>query len=280
MTASRSPIYCATGVAETMSIKCIERVIIATQSLAGARERWSRSGFAICGTDGDIEGIRFARMAAGGIEIDLAEVTPGAQGPLAEALAQAVSRGGGIIGWTWETEGDKGGTGPVVHLPWLDSTVEASVVSGGLPGVFTSAMKTDSGLENRRELYRQAFGNNSNTVDFLEHIVVMAPVLEDAIAAQEAIGVPCKRIREVGNGMRQAFFKLEQTVIEVVGPARERPGCWGLAFMCGDIAKAVTVARENGLQATEPKKAIQGGLIARIVDPIDGVAVAFMQAGR
>ena len=48
--------------------------------------------------------------------------------------------------------------------------------------------------------------------------------------------------------------------------------------MCTDIAKAVAIARENGLQATEPKKAIQGGLIARIVEPLDGVAVAYMQA--
>jgi hypothetical protein len=87
----------------------------------------------------------------------------------------------------------------------------------------------------------------------------MTPVLDDAIKAQEAIGVPCKRIREVGNGARQAFFKLEQTVIEVVGPARGRPGCWGLALMCTDIAKAVATARAGGLQATEPKLAVQGG---------------------
>jgi predicted enzyme related to lactoylglutathione lyase len=49
--------------------------------------------------------------------------------------------------------------------------------------------------------------------------------------------------------------------------------------MCTDIARAVAVARENGMQATEPKLAIQGGQIARIVDPIDGVAIAFMQPG-
>jgi predicted enzyme related to lactoylglutathione lyase len=147
-----------------------------------------------------------------------------------------------------------------------------------LSGVFTAALAVDSDLNARRERHRAEFGDNANTVDFLEHIVVMTPVLEDAIATQEAIGVPCKRIREVGNGMRQAFFKLEQTVIEVVGPSRERPGCWGLAFMCTNIAKAVAIARENGLQATEPKKAIQGGLIARIVEPLDGVAVAYMQA--
>jgi predicted enzyme related to lactoylglutathione lyase len=115
-------------------------------------------------------------------------------------------------------------------------------------------------------------------VEFLEHIVVMAPALDHAIAIQEALGIPCRRIREVGNGTRQAFFKLEQTVIEVVGPTRDRAGCWGLAFMCTDIARAVGVVRGNGLPATEPKPAVQGGLITRIVDPIDGVSIAFMQA--
>ena len=49
--------------------------------------------------------------------------------------------------------------------------------------------------------------------------------------------------------------------------------------MCTDIASAVATARVGGLEATEPKLAIQGGQIARIVAPLDGVAIAFMQAG-
>jgi predicted enzyme related to lactoylglutathione lyase len=261
-----------------MRIKCIERVIVATPSIDEARDRWSRSGFAVSATDREVDGIRFARLAAGAIEIDLAEAKKTVRGPLAEAVALAASRGGGIVGWTWGTEDGDGQAQAKVQLPGFKSELEGSVTSAGLPGVFTAALQVNSGLEARNELYRRELGGNPNTVDFLEHIVVMTPVLEDAIAAQEAIGVPCKRIREVGNGVRQAFFKLEQTVIEVVGPARDRPGCWGLAFMCGDIAKAVATARANSLQATEPKKAIQGGQIARIVDPLDGVAVAFMRA--
>ena len=136
-------------------------------------------------------------------------------------------------------------------------------------------MGTD--LATRRTNLDQLCGANQNTVDFLEHIVVMTPSLEDAIAAHEKIGLPCKRIREAGGGMRQAFFKLEQTVLEIVGPARGEPGVWGLAFMCKDIRRAVDLARENGLEATEPKLAIQGGKIARIVAPLDGVAIAYME---
>jgi predicted enzyme related to lactoylglutathione lyase len=261
-----------------MQIKCIERVIVATPSLEEARERWTRGGFAVSAKDREVDAVRIAQLAAGAIEIDLAETRPQAHGPLADAITQAASRGGGIIGWTWGIEGGIEREAVQVRLPALDSELQAEVISNTLPGVFTAALQLTSGIDVRNEVSRKEFGSNPNTVDFLEHIVVMTPVLEDAIAVQESIGVPCKRIREVGNGMRQAFFKLEQTVIEVVGPARDRPGCWGLAFMCSDIAKAVAVARDNGLQATEPKKAIQGGLIARIVDPVDGVAIAFMQA--
>ncbi|MGH7948179.1 MAG: VOC family protein, partial [Candidatus Binataceae bacterium] len=105
-------------------------------------------------------------------------------------------------------------------------------------------------------------------------------VLDGAIASYQAIGLPCRRIRDAGRGVRQAFFKLEDTALEVVGPSERASGVWGLAFMCGDIAEAVAIARKNGLQATEPKPAIQGGRIARIVEPVDGVAVAFMEAAR
>ena len=118
------------------------------------------------------------------------------------------------------------------------------MLSSGLPGVVTAAAPINLDIESRRQSLARLCGTNPNTVDYLEHIVVMTPVLDDAIAANEAIGVPCKRIREVGNGARQAFFKLEQTVLEVVGPAtRGRPGCWGLALMCTDIARAVATAR-------------------------------------
>jgi len=261
-----------------MRINCIERVIVATPALEPARERWRRAGFAVAPGETRVAGLSFTRLAAGAVEIDLCCPGSDASGPLADAVSEAISRGGGMVGWVWgiEPASRESAGGPA--LPPLEAMADTIAMSTGLPGVFTAALNVGSDQDARRKLHREFLGPNPNTVDFLEHIVVMTPVLEDAIAAHEAIEVPCKRIREVGNGMRQAFFKLEQTVIEVVGPSRERPGCWGLAFMCSDICAAVATARANGLQATEPKKAIQGGQIARIVDPLDGVAVAFMQA--
>ena len=206
--------------------------------------------------------------------MDLCEPAGSDATPLAAAVGEAASRGGGIIGWTWGIAPGQPQPNLAIRLPG----VEASALPQGPSGVFTAVLEVTAAENARCQVHRGTFGNNPNTVDFFEHIVVMAPVLDEAIAIHEALGIPCKRIREVGNGTRQAFFKLERTVIEVVGPARGRAGCWGLAFMCRDIARAVALVRENGLAATEPKTAVQGGLIARIVDPIDGVSIAFMQA--
>jgi hypothetical protein len=270
-----------------LKINCVERVLIGTADLAAARQRWSGAGFAIAPDVIRADGIDFARMAAGGVEIDLCAADPSAAGPLADAIRSAAARGGATLGWIWGSVGEKPGAdrpGASIAIPGTNRAIDhAWPPRGGpsaqLPGVFTATAEVTNSLEARR-VNLAAFGANANTVAYLEHIVVMTPVLDDAIAVHEAIGVPCKRIREVGNGARQGFFKLEQTVLEVVGPARGMPGCWGLAFMCGDIGHAVALARAAGMQATEPKAAIQGGKIARLVAPLDGVAIAFMEPQR
>jgi predicted enzyme related to lactoylglutathione lyase len=263
-----------------LNITCIERVLVATADLDAACERWRGAGFAVARAAGGPQGISFARVAAGAIEIDLSALTVPANPALAAPLAEAAGLGGGLLGWTWGIArgGAPSRAAQRVTLPSLRAdAVEAAVLSSGLPKVWTAAVEIDASIAERGARLAAACGPNPNTVEYLEHIVVMAPVLEDAIAAQERIGIKCKRIREAGGGARQAFFKLERTVIEVVGPARARPGGWGIALMCADIGAAVAWARDHGLEATEPKAAIQGGLIARIVAPLDGVAIAFMQ---
>jgi len=276
-----------------VGIVCVERVIVAVRDLAASRENWRRAGFAIAPAEFEDDGIRHARLAAGAVEIDLCAVESGkSKSPLARHLREVsgTENGGGIIGWVWGVKGvlisDE--IDPIlrpalesISLPGLaQPPIKAEMLTSGLPGVVTAAAPVILDIESRRRSLAQLCGINANSVEYLEHIVVMTPSLDDAIAANAAIGVPCRRIREIGNGARQAFFKLEQTVLEVVGPAtRGRPGCWGLALMCSDIARAVAASRANDLQATDPKLAIQGGQIARIVEPLDGVAIAFMQAG-
>jgi hypothetical protein len=235
-------------------ITCIERVIVAVNDLDDACAQWSKAGFAF-GSRSD----GCARLHAGAIAIDLCPADE--PQPTQPVWKSTLVRGGGIVGWTWGTD-----------------AAEDREFATFLPGVITSSIALRTDLATRCANLDRVCGANQNTVDYLEHLVVMTPSLEDAIAAHEKIGLPCKRIREAGGGMRQAFFKLEQTVLEIVGPARGEPGVWGLAFMCKEIRRAVDLARENGLEATEPKTAIQGGKIARLVTPLDGVAIAYMEA--
>ena len=259
-----------------MPITCIERVIVAVVDLEDACERWSKAGFAIASKR--MQGFRFdvAQLHAGAIGIDLYEVKDHHR--QLGIWKSALERGGGIVGGTWGIDSAASEANPNVSIAHLDDDfLRFDDLDEFLPGVITAGVPTHTDLVTRRANLDSVCGANQNTVDYLEHIVVMTPSLEEAIAAHEKIGLPCKRIREAGGGVRQAFFKLEQTVLEIVGPGRGTPQVWGLAFMCKDIRRAVNLARANGLEATEPKTAIQGGKIARIVNPLDGVAIAYME---
>jgi len=259
---------------------CIERVIVAVTNLDIACERWKRAGFAVAGERASIDGAGYARFAAGAVEIDLCALdSSAAKGPLADAIARKAGDGGGVIGWTWggAADGALPAKGAIMLASLTGTPIMAAAAEPSFHGAFTARVEVESTKDARIAALRRHCGNNANTVEFLEHIVVMVKVLDDAIAAYEAAGVPCRRIRDAGPGIRQAFFKLEDTVLEVVGPSPRAAGVWGLAFMCGDIARAVATARQNGFEATEPKAAVQGGLIARIVEPLDGVAVAYME---
>jgi hypothetical protein len=254
-----------------VAITCIERVIVAATDLDAACERWSKAGFAIASQRFEGDGLNVARLHAGAVAIDLVTGTN-------DLTKDALERGGGIIGWIWGAD-----SAPVVQeagaltLPFADGEARRVSFANFVPGVRTGAVETNFDLGTRRANLDQICALNENRVDYLEHLVVMTPSLEDAIAAHERIGLPCKRVREAGGGVRQAFFKLEQTVLEIVGPSRDTPHVWGLAFMCKDIRRAVDLARAGGMEATEPKAAIQGGQIARIVAPLDGVAIAYME---
>lgn len=262
-----------------MGIICIERVIVAVTDLDAACDRWGRAGFSIAPNRFHDAGIAMSRLYAGSVEIDLCATKNDDSRKIPKMISAAIERGGGIVGWTWGVN-DAAATSEgadSLKLPTRSERTEIASFGNFLPGVWTGSVNADLDSNKRREELARLCGENQNSVDYLEHIVVMTPSLEDAIAAHEKIGLPCKRIREASGGMRQAFFKLEQTVLEIVGPARGASQVWGLAFMCKDIKRAVEVARGNGMEATEPKAAIQGGTIARIVSPLDGVAIAYME---
>jgi predicted enzyme related to lactoylglutathione lyase len=259
---------------DSLQMNCIERVLIVTRDLTIARQRWAESGFALSAITADrINRVRVAQFAAGAITLELFE-------PLDDA-ALAASPGGallnrfggveGVTGWIW---------GCARLAPNAQAPVATSIVDlrESFPGTFTAVEEEPRSFEERKAGCQRRFGPNTNGIAYLDHIVIMVPDLPSAIAGLESLGLQCKRVRDAGRGRKQAFFRLDQTVLEVVGPSPDKVGVWGLAFMCGDLDHAVATARAAGLQATEPKTAVQGGRIARVVEPLSGVAIAYLEA--
>jgi Glyoxalase-like domain len=90
----------------------------------------------------------------------------------------------------------------------------------------------------------------------LDHVVMTAPDLDAAIAELEALGLELRRVREAGEGRRQAFFRLGETLLEVVAPAGERTAFWGLAIRVEDLD---VLAARLGDDLGEVRDAVQPG---------------------
>lgn len=106
-----------------------------------------------------------------------------------------------------------------------------------------------------------------NGVTGLDHVVVLTPDLDRTIAGLARVGLACRRIRDTesyGSPMRQAFFRLGPTVLEVVSgdtgaglPAEDAPARWfGLAVDVDDLDATAALLGEafGGV-----KDAVQGG---------------------
>ncbi len=117
----------------------------------------------------------------------------------------------------------------------------------------------------------------------LDHVVVLTPDLDRTLAALDAIGLELRRIRDTtsyGSPMRQAFFRLGPTILEVVSgdtgtgvPASDAPAAWfGLAV---DVADLDATAALLGDAMGEIKDAVQEGRrIATFRHKVLGLSVA------
>jgi len=76
---------------------------------------------------------------------------------------------------------------------------------------------------------------NGSTI--LDHLVVFTGDPERTTKDYAEVGWEPRRVRDVGNGTTQSFFKTGEVIIELVGPIPnvrgERP--WGLAFTVADL---------------------------------------------
>jgi hypothetical protein len=118
----------------------------------------------------------------------------------------------------------------------------------------------------------------------VDHVVLMTSSLEATCALIDMhLGAPLKRVREVGNGVRQGFHRLGDVIVEVVETPEVPPGpprCWGLVFTVDDLDALVSGWSDEVVSA--PRPAVQPG--RRIASLRRGAglatAVAFMTPHR
>jgi len=114
--------------------------------------------------------------------------------------------------------------------------------------------------------------NGSTSVD---HVVVVTPDLSRTIEALAASGFDLRRTRDVpsnGKAQRQAFYRMGETILEVVGPTAptgDGPATlWGLVTVVDDLG-----ATGLGPLLGEPRDAVQPGRRIATVSRAAGLAV-------
>ncbi len=90
---------------------------------------------------------------------------------------------------------------------------------------------------------------HTNGVTQLDHLVVFTDDPARTTENYAGIGLDARRVRDVGNGTTQTFFRAGEVIIELVGPIPDVNGerFWGLALTVGDLdASAVLFGERLG----------------------------------
>ena len=144
-------------------------------------------------------------------------------------------------------------------------TVRSAATNGGdvdgLPTAVTDGSDVDVDVDGGGSGAGPTHPNGAVAID---HLVVDTPDLPRTIAAIEALGLDLRRTRDgeaYGRPVRQAFFRMGEVVLEVVGPpdpsGEDRPArFFGLAFTVTDLDAAAALL---GDRLGEAKEAVQPG---------------------
>jgi hypothetical protein len=125
---------------------------------------------------------------------------------------------------------------------------------------------------------------HANGTQIIDHVVVATPAMSRTVDRLEAAGLEARRVRDTdtyGAPMRQTFFRLDEVILEVVGPPETdadagRSGFFGLALTVDDLERLV--ARLGPLLGRVKPAVQEGRRIATLRHRDAGlsVAIAFM----
>lgn len=158
--------------------------------------------------------------------------------------------------------------------------VDVHSPSGSLTWAFDRPLAAINGI--RSEIARRPSAFISSDYSSVDHVVVMTDSLERTSSELfEIARLDQRRVREVGDGVRQAFHRSGEVIIEVV-QTRSTVGSslWGFVLVADEFDDVVTKLGEAVLAA--PKPAVQPGRrIATVRGAVGlGVNVALMSPGQ
>ncbi|NQY91058.1 MAG: hypothetical protein HRT46_05300 [Deltaproteobacteria bacterium] len=239
----------------------------------GHLQAWSDMGFAL-GSPRTWQGCLCHDIVLEHADIRLL-VNDGARTELSRAVTGALACNRTLLGWTW-TCADIGeaaraiGSRSGVELAHDPGTTCLQVPTELTPGALTLLEAADGA---------DAPVDHPNAVSSIDHLVLMAPDAEQPASVYADNFALRPRVRDLPRG-RYAFLKAGETILEI-SANREAPApaaAWGLALQSADITRSVASAQGAGHEVSGPNKAIQGGLIASVIDAPGGIPLAFMQA--
>jgi hypothetical protein len=85
------------------------------------------------------------------------------------------------------------------------------------------------------EAYSTEPATHPNGSTLIDHVVVFTDDPARTTAAYGDIGLDVRRVRDVGNGRTQTFFRAGEVIIELVGPVGSGEQLWGLAVTVADL---------------------------------------------
>jgi hypothetical protein len=159
------------------------------------------------------------------------------------------------------------GSTPGLHGWTIESTIDAVIDIDGIPTTLVSsapARPTESVIGAQR-------------IVGLDHVVVNTNNIDRTCAAIEAgLNLEVRRERDLGNGVRQRFHKLDNTIIEVVtGPhiTGDTASLWGMVASIDDLFDLAEGLGDN--VTSPPKKATQPGRYISTVRGSTGLGIPF-----
>jgi hypothetical protein len=123
---------------------------------------------------------------------------------------------------------------------------------------------------------RTTRSGHPNRAMAVDHVVVLTPDLERTAAALAAAGLEARRRRQAGSPEHpavQAFFRLGEVVLEVVGSPEAPPGparFWGMVFTVADLDAC---AADLGERLGQVRDAVQLGRRIATVRPEAGLGL-------